>query len=488
MAPSLRFLFAANGTRGDCQPFVALAAHMKKAGHEVMIVTNPDYMALCADLGVSATSNGEEFEPILTSAPCRKALEKNNVVQFLDALDGFNKQKIATVYRTLFETIKSWKPDLVFCGTQHWLDPIWIPAVLGVAAVPFTLSNSISCDPSVAPFGLPSLPFSMNRWIWQFIYWKATSDLRKLVGPVLTELSGRDFNEFFPTGAEYLEMTSGNGPGKSDPWEFLPLFIMQDRKMVAEKPYDLPRFTYTGCCHFTAAQSHGKGFGGDSEKALNSFIDKCSEPPVYIGWGSIVCPSSEWMAIFAVRVLKEAGCKGIICGGWAHLNESLLASAPDAEELAAYASANVFFTDSAPHEILFPRCSVIVYHGGSGTANVAMRAGKPQIITPAFYDQFDQARTINERGIGFGTQHLSRMDPKEVAQLIGKCKTDAEMLKKAKALSAELSSDDACKNTLDIILKFYQDEVASGHYWQRFNSLKKAKEEASKVGRIPCFS
>lgn len=47
----------------------------------------------------------------------------------------------------------------------------------------------------------------------------------------------------------------------------------------------------------------------------------------------------------------------IICGKWAEGTES---------EYTGQA-ANVLFLSEAPHDWLFPKCSVIIHHGGSGT-------------------------------------------------------------------------------------------------------------------------
>lgn len=49
---------------------------------------------------------------------------------------------------------------------------------------------------------------------------------------------------------------------------------------------------------------------------------------------------------------------------------------------------------------LAPRAAAIVHHGGIGTAAQALRAGIPQVLTPLFFDQFDNARHIEGLGVG----------------------------------------------------------------------------------------
>ena len=52
-----------------------------------------------------------------------------------------------------------------------------------------------------------------------------------------------------------------------------------------------------------------------------------------------------------------------------------------------------------PHSLIFPHAEAIVHHGGVGTTAQAMRAGKPQLITPFAGDQPDNAMRMCRLGI-----------------------------------------------------------------------------------------
>jgi rhamnosyltransferase subunit B len=53
-----------------------------------------------------------------------------------------------------------------------------------------------------------------------------------------------------------------------------------------------------------------------------------------------------------------------------------------------------------PLQRLLPRAAALVHHGGIGTCAQAMRAAVPQLATPLFFDQFDNAHIIEQLGIG----------------------------------------------------------------------------------------
>ena len=53
-----------------------------------------------------------------------------------------------------------------------------------------------------------------------------------------------------------------------------------------------------------------------------------------------------------------------------------------------------------PHTELFPRCQVVIAHGGRGTMMNAIRHGIPQLILPQGADQFSNAEICVREGIG----------------------------------------------------------------------------------------
>merc|ERR1712151_920661 len=87
-----------------------------------------------------------------------------------------------------------------------------------------------------------------------------------------------------------------------------------------------------------------------------------------------------------------------------------------------------------PHGWLFPQCSCVVHHGGSGTLNTVLKAGVPQIITPVFVDQWDHAYFLNKSGCGFGFEkkHLTSLTASEIAEAMKRVNGSAAMEKAAK--------------------------------------------------------
>ena len=56
----MRVLFSTIGSRGDVQPVVALASHLKTLGHEVRVCVPPDFREWIESLGIPVTPIGPE--------------------------------------------------------------------------------------------------------------------------------------------------------------------------------------------------------------------------------------------------------------------------------------------------------------------------------------------------------------------------------------------------------------------------------------------
>ena len=62
-------------------------------------------------------------------------------------------------------------------------------------------------------------------------------------------------------------------------------------------------------------------------------------------------------------------------------------------------SNQVITVDYAPHEWLFPRAAAVIHHGGAGTTAAALRAGRPSIMVPSFFDQSFWANAAYRLGV-----------------------------------------------------------------------------------------
>ncbi|MGH9019925.1 MAG: glycosyltransferase [Acidimicrobiales bacterium] len=61
---------------------------------------------------------------------------------------------------------------------------------------------------------------------------------------------------------------------------------------------------------------------------------------------------------------------------------------------------NMWGTEFVPQTRLLPLADVVITHGGNNTTTEAMHFAKPMVVLPLFWDQYDNAQRVDERGFG----------------------------------------------------------------------------------------
>jgi vancomycin aglycone glucosyltransferase len=354
----MRALLSSVGTRGDVQPIVALAEHLRHLGHDVRLCVPPNFVGWVRGLGFDASPVGVEMRlrapsasggaaPPLTAEHLqrmRAAMPDLITDQFeavgaaadgCDVILGANAHQYAArsiaelrgipCFTALYAPIaipsadhppppapgETWTPGDAATHAQQWVDNVraWNDralervnhkrARLGLSPIDDVLRHNISFQP-----------------------WLATD-------PALAPRPCTPDIEVFETGAWILEDT-------------------------APLPRELEAFLAAG------------------------------ESPVYLGFGSMPAPPG------ASRILVEAaravGRRASVARGWA--------------ELSHVDSADCIAVGDVNQQALFPRVAAVLHHGGAGTTAVAARAGVPQVVAPMFGDQFYWASRVRAEGLG----------------------------------------------------------------------------------------
>jgi UDP:flavonoid glycosyltransferase YjiC (YdhE family) len=98
---------------------------------------------------------------------------------------------------------------------------------------------------------------------------------------------------------------------------------------------------------------------------------------------------------------------------------AVILAGPAAAEMAKrHVSANTIIVASAPYHELFPRGRVIVHSGGIGTTAQALRSGRPQVIVPFAFDQFDNAERVARLACGVELSKSKARNPAPIRRAI----------------------------------------------------------------------
>ncbi|KAK3678878.1 hypothetical protein LTR78_001331 [Recurvomyces mirabilis] len=110
-------------------------------------------------------------------------------------------------------------------------------------------------------------------------------------------------------------------------------------------------------------------------KDLHDFLN-AGEPPIYVGFGSIVVDDPNALTEMIFKATKQAGIRALVNKGWGGFGTSN-EDTPD----------HIFMLENTPHDWLFPKVKAVVHHGGAGTTAIGLKCAKPTMIVPFFGDQ-----------------------------------------------------------------------------------------------------
>lgn len=339
------------GSRGDAQPYAALARGLAAAGHNVTLAASARFAWLADDGNVAF--RGLAAEPLKAYAQLgsRSGLTAPGQVwrearrQLLAALDEWDGAVAGA--------------DLVLAHPQVFAAPLL--ARRHGAAVAFASTLPVSCPTAAYPCC--------------YLFGRSVGGLANLLSyrilpATLAPLRGWAQEWFRRRGQE---------PPPVGRWDLAdehgrPIpHLHGHSETVLPRPSDWPpEWQVTGYWRLAPPPEWAPA------PALASFLD-AGPPPVYVGFGSMVHRGDRAaLTRQLVTPLLDRGERVLLVRGWA-LSDAALA-----------AGASVHFIDAYEgpwHSWLFDRVRAVVHHGGPGTFGAALHAGRPQLCCPFAMDQ-----------------------------------------------------------------------------------------------------
>ncbi len=390
----MRLLLLTYGTEGDTRPQVMLARGLLDAGHQVTLLAEQQTLGTAAQLGVPHAALAgpitAEVDALVGHGNNLRAASRGLARMAQSLTDAWVEQADAAAAGCDAVLAGGLAAFIGLSVAQRHRIP-----VIGTGTVPVTPTRAF---PSTF---LPPGPWP--RWLNRPSHVLATSQI------------WRQFRD--PLNAA-RQARLGLPPLRRPPMDFPFLYGFSPALLPA--PPDWP------CNHVACGQWRLPDTVQALPEDLAQWLDG-RPAPVFIGFGSMRGFDRRQVFGGLVQALGERPI--LLSPGWAGLPEDCT---PPAQ---------VRICPPVPHEALFPRCALVIHHGGSGTTHSASRAGVPQLVLPLVADQPFWARRLHERGVAGPPLSLKRFDHSTLQRAIAVA-SDAATVARAAELGQQMAAED----------------------------------------------
>ena len=351
------------GSRGDVQPFVALALGLQKAGHTVRLVAPHRFSDFAAQHGipfVSLAGDPEKMSAFLNNSG-------RNIFSMVKAMADYVFSIASPVARTAFAACAD--ADLIVHSFLFTVGGHSLARKMGIPDV------SVQTFPIFAPthaFPMVALPDVAAGGLSYFTHWLAIQ--------IFWRVGNMGFRQLRAAEPDLSDLKLLWPFDSSRPIRTPLLFAYSPTVLPQPDDWTAPHIHITGYYFLEALETYRPS------QELVDFLT-AGEAPVCVTFGSMVNRKSERIEAIVRAALAQTRQRGIILTGWGGRKP-----AEHAKDL--------FYLDSAPHDWLFPRCKSVIHHGGAGTTAAGLRAGIPNIVIPHGIDQPFWGKCVAAIGAG----------------------------------------------------------------------------------------
>lgn len=159
------------------------------------------------------------------------------------------------------------------------------------------------------------------------------------------------------------------------------------------------------------------------------------EPLIYLSLGSLGSGDVDLMRTL-IATLAGTPYRVVVSKGPQH----------DQLELAD----NMTGAEFLPQVSILPHVDLVITHGGNNTVTESLRYGRPMIVLPLFWDQYDNAQRIAETGLGVRLDTYTHA-PGELTGAIERLLTDAPLHERLNAIASRLAAAPGTVKAADLI-------------------------------------
>ncbi|WP_200302386.1 glycosyltransferase [Streptomyces adelaidensis] len=418
-----KVLLAACGTRGDVQPFLALAVALRRHGHQPLLAAPPSYASEASAYDVDFAAIDDGPNRILNETATRRFID-NGLMGVRGKIAA--ARTVARVKQLMIAPLRDVAAIAHDHGdvaavvhsaafpAQHVADMLDVPAVVVALQPGWIPTREFPCQ--LMP--LPKVPRLLNRSTYALV---TAAQRSREVERWRTDELGLTARRH---GARRWLRDPGGGRR--------PVLQSFSRHVTPVDRAWGDAVRTTGFWFLPARPDW------TPPRALTRFLDE-GPPPVYIGFGSMTGTRARRNNALVSEAVRLAGVRAVVATGWGGIE-----SGPP--------SPDILTIDQAPHDWLFPRMTAVVHHGGPGTVGAALAAGLPQVLCPHMGDQTHWSARMRALGVAPAPLTARDLTAHRLAEAISASTTDRRLRHRAQEVAPVVQAEDGVNTAVNSLL------------------------------------
>ncbi len=400
------------GSRGDVEPFIALANGLIHAGHRVNLAAPESFSKLLKNDQISYFGLPGDPQQMVENLVHRAG---KNSLRMITSLADFVLPlavEVMNLVRTACREV-----DLIIHSFLLTSTGYEIARELGIPDISVQFFPVFTTTGEFPAPTFPDLPLgdSYRRLTHQLvtgIFWRGSRFL---------------YRRIQTKNADLPDLTA---------WPFNPDNTWQTPILYAFSPQVISRprdwregVSITGYWFLDDLKS----WSPDQE--LINFIGE-GDPPVAVAFGNSSSLDMDRVYQKIIKALTLSNQRGILVGA----NPDLQGIPP-----------SVFQVDNVPYQWLFKLCAAVIHHGGAGTTGQGLAAGVPNIVLPFTSDQPFWARRVFKLEVGPEPLSPRRFTSQQLAEQIKTAISDPHLKKNAQKIGAAIREEDGVAQAVNLI-------------------------------------
>lgn len=410
------------GTRGDVQPYIALALGLMQNGHDVILAAPENFKELVEGFDVSFHPLYGDAEKIMNLPEGQKVLKTENTIQlmkyFFNVLDSFK----IPLRESYINGINKIDYIIANSATMPIVHAIAEKQNKKMALTYFMPPMATTSEFPVGDFDFLNFPL-YNRLTYKIahsFYWKfvkkQTNEFREELGlPSLKENIIHHIAKQKILDLYCFSQTLIPQPNDWAPQHKITGFIRVPKDKRTNHPFD------------------------QLSVELSTWLQQ-ENKPIYIGFGSNGVGNPAKFISIINDLLSQTNERILFCTGWSNF-----------EDLPTHK--NLFVTKYVNHDFIFPQCKLGIFHGGAGTLATMLCHNLPLIIISFYTDQPTWGKIVERKNLGIHIP-LKKLTSSRLIRAVSLVQSE-DIKENIQLIGNEIRNENGLQNLINVLEEYF---------------------------------